>query len=72
MMQYSSILMHSLLGRGIIPFLFLHPSTPLELNYLNSSSLIFEKNLKERTAQRISHPEQFGLTHGKRDATARV
>lgn len=70
MMLYSSTLVHSILGRDIFISLFLHLSPPLELS--SSNSLLFKKNIKERNTQRISHPEQFGLTHGKRDAIARV
>lgn len=72
MTLHSSTLMHSILGQDIFLSLFLHLSPPLELISSNSSILILEKNIKERIAQRISHPKQFGLTHGERDAITRV
>lgn len=58
MTLYLRTLVHSILGRDISLFLFLHLSPPLQLNYLNSSNLIFKKNVKERIAQRISDSEQ--------------
>lgn len=42
---YSRTLMHSILGRDISLFLFLHLSPPLELNSSNSSILILQKDV---------------------------
>lgn len=72
MTLFSNTVVHSILGRDMSLSLFLHLSPPLELNSSNSSTLIFDKNIKEKMYQRISPSEQFGVTHGKRDAIARV